>query len=156
TPPTGPEVPGTRVSGLIVIIITLVGAALLVLNVALVACFIKRRARKRMTGGCKRKQTDETRKERRIKGILRSSSASSSSVLSRSLQPPEVACMCMFRFSAPDGSRTRHIKGSGGQSGSPESSYSLCINCRRAISRRQRRSRRLRFAPTETQERKPW
>ncbi|XP_066949212.1 nephrin-like isoform X2 [Macrobrachium rosenbergii] len=49
TPPTGSTTPGTRVSGLIVIIITLVGAALLVLNVALVACFIKRRARKRLT-----------------------------------------------------------------------------------------------------------
>lgn len=47
TPPT--VAPGSRVSGLIVIIITLVGAALLVLNVALVACFIKRRARKRLT-----------------------------------------------------------------------------------------------------------
>ncbi|XP_069180503.1 nephrin isoform X2 [Procambarus clarkii] len=47
TPPT--VAPGARVSGLIVVIITLVGAALLVLNVALVACFVKRRARKRLT-----------------------------------------------------------------------------------------------------------
>ncbi|KAK3850984.1 hypothetical protein Pcinc_042336, partial [Petrolisthes cinctipes] len=48
TPPTA--APGARVSGLIVIIVTLVGAALLVLNIALVACFIKRRAKKRLTG----------------------------------------------------------------------------------------------------------
>ncbi|KAG7155820.1 putative Nephrin-like 30 [Homarus americanus] len=45
----GEVAPGSRVSGLIVVIITLVGAALLVLNVALVACFIRRRARKRLT-----------------------------------------------------------------------------------------------------------
>ncbi|XP_069950539.1 nephrin isoform X2 [Cherax quadricarinatus] len=47
TPPT--VAPGDRVSGLIVVIITLVGAALLVLNVALVTCFVRRRARKRLT-----------------------------------------------------------------------------------------------------------
>ncbi|KAK8404516.1 hypothetical protein O3P69_007633 [Scylla paramamosain] len=47
TPPT--QAPSARISGLIIIIVTLVGAALLVLNVALVACFIKRRARKRLT-----------------------------------------------------------------------------------------------------------
>ncbi|KAG0716041.1 Nephrin [Chionoecetes opilio] len=48
TPPT--EAPNARISSLIIVIVSLVGAALLVLNGALVACFIKRRARKRLTG----------------------------------------------------------------------------------------------------------
>nr|XP_027221837.1 LOW QUALITY PROTEIN: synaptogenesis protein syg-2-like [Penaeus vannamei] len=42
-PVEGSKVPTGRVSGIIVITITLVGIALLILNVALVACFIKRR-----------------------------------------------------------------------------------------------------------------
>ncbi|KAL7630675.1 UNVERIFIED_CONTAM: hypothetical protein RMT77_019119 [Armadillidium vulgare] len=53
--PFGTRPPGTttrrgRIPSLVIVIITLVGAALLVLNVALVTCFFKRKARKRMTG----------------------------------------------------------------------------------------------------------
>ncbi|CAL4122494.1 unnamed protein product [Meganyctiphanes norvegica] len=42
------SVPSSPVTSLLVVIITLVGAALLVLNCALIACFVRRRAHKRM------------------------------------------------------------------------------------------------------------
>ena len=46
--PVGSRVGSGRVSGIVVVMITLAGAAILLLNVVLLACFIKRRASAKM------------------------------------------------------------------------------------------------------------
>ncbi|XP_071513815.1 nephrin-like [Panulirus ornatus] len=78
----------THMSGLIVVITTLVSVALLVLNVTLITCFIKRRARKRLTASLDKGSTKTA-----TRGFL-PPAAATEGVLGQTLTPMSEKVVC--------------------------------------------------------------